>query len=456
MFLNNRHCTATAVAVLTCPTLSALLISHCRTPPVFRFSGETNPIMPRRFAAILAAIALSHSALAEPVAGTDAPLTSTELANLKSQADYSDHDAQYRLGMLYLHGTRGVEKNREKAVLLLKNAALQNHAEAAYELGNFLAQTPSGDGNEAMKWLRLAAGKDLPKAQSAVADLYFMSGEPALAAEWYGKSAKQGDLRGKTGLGALLLMGQGVSKDEKRGIELIRDAAEKGDAQGQLNLTSAYLNGTGVEKDEKQGVNWLKKAEQGGHPEAQYQLGRLYFFGAQSLPRDLAESEKCLRAAISKGHRGAQVLLELLKKDAQSPKFPVKNLIRLAENGDRDAMLRLVYAYEEGNELKQNDVEEEKWLLRLIDANSGATHAILGHIYSRDKGVKPNPVEAYARFALASERTQNDSHCVKMRDEVAARLGPDLEKAKLRLKALREEFPVQDAKAIPPKNDDAR
>lgn len=604
------------------------------------------PAILRHIAPLALALAVFSPAAANP---EEKPLSEAELARLKADANY-DNAAQYRLGMLYLRGDQGVARDRARAESLLKNAALQGNAEAAYELGFLISTTPGADGDQAMKWLRIAANKDMPKAQYALGDLYVHFGEPGLAVEWYGKAAAQGHVAAKRQLGTLLLLGQGVRKDEQRGLALVREAAEKGDTDAQYKLCGAYQTGLGVAKDEKTALDWLKKAAAGGHPQAQFLLGDNLLYGGPTLAQNKAEAEKWLKLAAAQGHQEAQSALNELKTapactwddlatlttkaesgDAQAcrilsikyekgtPDLPVneklaihwlkkaaeggdlvaqynlgaaffngagvpkdekaamewlrkaavggnagaqetlgrlilidtKNkaeamkwlslaaaqghpkatklleslreeklreleelraltikaehgnteaqrmlgnryekdgddehatiwLTKASEKNDADAQLSLALllikkgaleneaiairwltkAANQGNKLamaalgglyadsttgNKNDIEAEKWLKRSGEAVGCAVHCLLGQIYTRDQGVKPDDVEAYARFSLAAEKAKPREasfaqYSAKRRDELAAKLGPRLDEAKARLKALKAEL----------------
>lgn len=468
------------------------------------------PAILRHIAPLALALAVFSPAAASP---EEKPLSEAELARLKADANY-DNAAQYRLGMLYLRGDRGVARDRARAESLLKNAALQGNAEASYELGFLISTTPGADGDQAMKWLRIAANKDMPKAQYALGDLYVHFGEPGLAVEWYGKAAAQGHVAAKRQLGTLLLLGQGVRKDEQRGLALVREAAEKGDTDAQYKLCGAYQTGLGVAKDEKTALDWLKKAAAGGHPQAQFLLGDNLLYGGPTLAQNKAEAEKWLKLAAAQGHPKATKLLESLREEKLRELEELRALTIKAEHGNTEAQRMLGNRYEkdgddehatiwltkasekndadaqlslalllikkgaleneaiairwltkaanQGNKLamaalgglyadsttgNKNDIEAEKWLKRSGEAVGCAAHCLLGQIYTRDQGVKPDDVEAYARFSLSAEKVPAGDngakvaqYSAKRRDELAAKLGPRLDEAKARLKALKAEL----------------
>lgn len=359
-----------------------------------------NSTMASRIAVLCAALALTPFAQAT---SETTPISPAELSKLKADANYSDA-AQYRLGMLYLRGERGVEKDRERAQSLLKNAALQGHTEAAYELGYLISRTPGADGDQAMRWLRVAANKNLPKAQYALGDLYVHSGEPGLAVQWYEKATAQGHIEAKRQLAALLVSGSGVAKDEKRGIALLRDAAEKGDADAQYKLCAAYQNGLGVEKDAKQSMDWLKKAAEGGHTLSQRTLGHYYVIGAAPLQQDRAEAEKWFRKAIAGGDSTAQELLDKLKTTPDCMWDDLPTLTAKAKAGNAEACRALSTRYALGEPgLPQDEKLALHWLKKAAEGGDSMAQHNLGAAYFNGTGVAKDEKAASAWLKKAAE-----------------------------------------------------
>jgi TPR repeat protein len=61
--------------------------------------------------------------------------------------------------------------------------------------------------------------------------------------------------------------------DYDKGVEYLNKAAELGDAGAHYNLGNMYYYGQGVEKDEEKGISHLERAATvGGHPHARYIL----------------------------------------------------------------------------------------------------------------------------------------------------------------------------------------
>ena len=90
------------------------------------------------------------------------------------------------------------------------------------------------------------------------------------AAEWFRRSAEQGDAKGEYALGIAYLNGLGVPKDEAVGFDWVYKSALKGNLAAQKNLWSLYgARGRGTLKNESEGLDWLLASARNGYPLAQ-------------------------------------------------------------------------------------------------------------------------------------------------------------------------------------------
>jgi TPR repeat protein len=101
----------------------------------------------------------------------------------------------------------------------------------------------------------------------------------AKAAEYFMRSALQGQADAQYNLGILYDKGLGVSKDPVRAAIWYHSAAEQGHASAQLNLGLAYASGSGVEQNFGEAVRWFRRAAEQGNVTAQYNLAALYANG---------------------------------------------------------------------------------------------------------------------------------------------------------------------------------
>jgi len=179
--------------------------------------------------------------------------------------------AQFRLGEMYFEG-RGTEENLAKAVESMEKSATQGYPQAqefmtflkvggwdtnhpaksgiqftiaAAEKGNIYAQRTLGqryqkaigvkrDDEKAVSWWQKSANQDDTQSLNALGTFYYYDGsdenEKKKALTYYEKSAKLGDDEAKALIGFLTVKGLGLTKDEKKGIEILQSEAENGSA----------------------------------------------------------------------------------------------------------------------------------------------------------------------------------------------------------------------------------
>jgi TPR repeat protein len=95
--------------------------------------------------------------------------------NFLSAALKGHSDAQYKLGVCYLHGQLGLDKNYTHAEEWLTKAAKQDHSDAQYKLGVCYLHGQSGlDKNytHAEEWLKKAAKQGHREAQMTLEKAY--------------------------------------------------------------------------------------------------------------------------------------------------------------------------------------------------------------------------------------------------------------------------------------------
>lgn len=120
--------------------------------------------------------------------------------------------------------------------------------------------------------------------------------------------AEGGDVDRQAGLGAALLFGRGVPKDEAEGIKWLKLAADKGQPIAEYFLGHAYLGGLGVAKDPAQALALFKRAAERGQANAMVTLAQLYHAG-EVVERNPAEAAKWAKRAAEKGDREGQRIL---------------------------------------------------------------------------------------------------------------------------------------------------
>lgn len=164
------------------------------------------------------------------------------------KAEQGDAEAQFTLGVMYIHGL-AVRKDTAEGVKWIRRSAEQGYTEAQFRLGTLYitGEADRVDPAEGVKWLR--------------------------------RSVEQGSAMGQCCLGELYMTGTVVPKDEAEAFRLYRLAAEQGYAMAQNSLGSMYMAGRGVRQDFSEAFRWCSLAAAQGVAEAQSNLGDMYQFG---------------------------------------------------------------------------------------------------------------------------------------------------------------------------------
>ena len=195
----------------------------------------------------------------------------TAVPKLRKLAEAGDTTAQFALATV-LEGAFGYPKpDQKEAVQWYRRAADRNVPEAQTALADRLMQGAGVEKNleEAAKFYRAAADK-LPIAAAHLGDLYCfgvgVKEDTAECAKWYRKAAEAGIAHAASALGGMYAMGNGVAKNDAEANKWLLVGAEGGDVLGQYGLAAAYRTGAGFKQDYVQAYVWLSVA--GANPAA--------------------------------------------------------------------------------------------------------------------------------------------------------------------------------------------
>jgi localization factor PodJL len=174
----------------------------------------------------------------------------------------------------------------------------------------------------------------------------------------------------------------------------LQSAASGGNPAAAYEVASRYAEGRGVPPNMQAAAHWFEEAANRGLAPAQYRLGSLYEKG-QGVKKDLDQARRLYKAAADKG------------------------------NGK--AMHNLAVLYSEGIDGKPDFSAAAEWFRKAADHGVADSQFNLGILYARGLGVEQSFVESYKWFALAA--AHGDVDAGKKRDEIAARLGPQVTEA---------------------------
>lgn len=177
------------------------------------------------------------------------------------EADNGNPEAQYDVGTMYQNG-RGVEADRDKAIMWFERSAAQGDAKAKSRL-------------------------KLMKANAA------RFGKMAVA-------AAAGDSESQYELGSMYMKGVGTNINYPKAVSTFEQAARQGHVKAAYKLGLMHYDGTGVRKDGKKAFRWFQQAADNSYPAAQYYLGKMYAEGS-GVKRDRAQALVWLGKAVDGG-----------------------------------------------------------------------------------------------------------------------------------------------------------
>lgn len=200
---------------------------------------------------------------------------------LRQAAEAGNADAMVDLGRMYNRGS-GVEEDDTQAVSWFRKAAEKGHAGGQYWMG-VMYRDGGGvtrDYTQAYEWFLKAADQGDANAQYAIGqfyetDNYNLPQDYNKAYEWYLKAADNGADAALVALGRMYEYGRGFEKDEKKALEWYRKAADHGSDYAMIRIGSLYQSQKNFSEAEKW---YLKAIEQHGPNSAyaEFEMGSLY------------------------------------------------------------------------------------------------------------------------------------------------------------------------------------
>lgn len=312
--------------------------------------------------------------------------SSIKLSELTEQSEYSARSA-YDLGLAYLHGKDGVEKDLYQAVQLFERLAYDNGiGEISTKSAYILAVLNTGKYNHE---------KDLKKAQfyfSIASDYSSENLYPDAPYHYamltqndteYIKALEKSALLGYVPAMLELANAHNTSERIKGNINAmvrwLRMAADNNHVPAQAVLGRMYFKGDHVYQDYKRAFKYLSKAAEQGNSDAQASLGLIYKLGLDK-PIDLKKARHWFRESytagnLDAGENYAGILLNSPNED--DVRNGINVLKEIGEQGIRSALLKLVSIYQEGKLVDKNAKLLAHW--QKLYAESGEdTTGIIG------------------------------------------------------------------------------
>ncbi len=302
------------------------------------------------------------------------------LAMLHQAADRGDHEAQSKLGAMYVSGD-GVPVDYGKGLRYLRKAADANNALALYNLG----------------------------VMHAHGSRYGIEFDPVQAFACYLKAAGLGNLDASNNLGVCYQNGVGCVRDLRAAFEKYREAAERGHAVAISNCGYMKELGLGTPADTAEALRFYRQAAERGCLEALYNLGRLLIF-TETIYADFAAGREALRQAGERGSGDAFNLLGCMEyKGFQVPRnyLQAREYFEMADDLDNaPAKNNLGWLYQHGYGVKPDLDRAVSCYTESAELGYSSAQCNLGFMYYNGLGVPRDFAKALHYFRLAA---QNDN-----------------------------------------------
>ncbi|QCE34652.1 sel1 repeat family protein [Acetobacteraceae bacterium] len=165
--------------------------------------------------------------------------------------------------------TSVLQSEEDPELARLRKNAEEGDAQAQYDLGDCYAsgECPANEKDVSKKDLKgIIHGEDMRTVPF---------GEMK-AAEWWQKSAAQGNMKAQYSLAVLYHSGRGVPFDYEKAFALFKAAADQGDGQSMYNVAQAYEIGEGTAENDEKAVEYYLKAIEKNVAGASVNLRALY------------------------------------------------------------------------------------------------------------------------------------------------------------------------------------
>ena len=276
-------------------------------------------------------------------------------------------------------GQLAAKGDMEGAIKILKAEAEAGNAEAANGLGEIILGSKSKNNRvEALVWFQKAAEQSNPAGMFNAALILYQGGE-------------------------------GITKDEDRGMFLLKASAEAGYAQAQYQLGN-LLDAEATKNDKPAGyadaIVWYEKAALQNHAAALYTVSRYYELGMGGKPQDLLQStDYCGRAARA----GSVIALNEFGVRLQKGQGIAKDEIAAsgylhlaAQYGMAAAQTNLGNAYEAGIGVRQDYNQAGVYYAAAAKQNFAAAEFLLAQMFERGMGTDVNYSKAYILYGRAA------------------------------------------------------
>ncbi len=274
------------------------------------------------------------------------------------------------------------------------------------------------------------ADSENPRLKFQLGRAMYRAGRHGESVPLFTQASEAGHMVSRAQLGLMHIRGEGVAKDEAKGIALLKDAADAGDPFAIAMLGELRMRGIGLALDQEEALRLFRQAADRGSPVGMQRVGEAYASG-RGLEQDSAQALEWLSKAIVAGAPGAHYMLGMLhrdglgvKKDAAAALSHFRDAARI---GHPNALFEVGAAYMNGRGVATDEAEAVRWMQQAADAGMVMSYYTLAYAHAFGRGTERNPQEA-ARFMFLSLRARSETAKEQMLEN-ASQWPPDMRRA---------------------------
>jgi TPR repeat protein len=183
------------------------------------------------------------------------------------------------------------------------------------------------------------------------------------------------------------------------------NAPDQGGPVGTYFQAIMYLHGEGVSRDDARGLDLLRISAEEGYSAAQYLLGLHFLYGLR-VNKDWALAMSYLLAASADDDYRAVVLLKILEKGSWGARKDRERIVATVKQKAKSkvpaAQYTLAFMYLVGDGVPKDGVEEVRWYRAAATKNPRAAF-MLSLMYHFGEGVPQNSSEAVLLMRTAAD-----------------------------------------------------
>lgn len=228
----------------------------------------------------------------------------------------------------------------------------------------------------------------------------------ARAVQLYRKACDGGDARSCTKLGLNYTDSRGVPRDDARAVELFRKGCDGGDLDSCTNLGYHYMNGLGVPKDDARAAELARQSCDGGAADACTNLGILCMDG-RGVPKDDVRAVELFRKGCDGGSAMGCANLAVHYMNGLGVPRDDTRAAELYRNGCDSGEMRgcssLGFLHEQGRGVPRDEARAAELFRKTCDGGEPFGCSRLGRLYADGRGVPRDDTRAAELYSKACD-----------------------------------------------------